>query len=99
VVKQCGPERSKKTGTTPLAIVFQDAVFNNLNYCTMNKKKKENQKNPVLSTERTGEQLWQDLMNAPYNEESIGQSFIIIGAGQLSKKLARQEKIKNRNNG
>jgi hypothetical protein len=31
-----------------------------------------------LSTQRTGEQFWQDLMKKPYNEDKAGQSFVTI---------------------
>lgn len=41
-----------------------------------NKKKKPNGHDKL--TLRTGEQFWKDLMNTPYTEDKVGQSFIRI---------------------
>lgn len=39
---------------------------------------KVEQSNHHLSTQRTGEQFWEDLMKRPYDLDRVGQSFVTI---------------------
>jgi len=50
------------------------------------KEKDENQPNQEELTLRTGEQFWEDLMNRPYDEDMLGQSFVILHSGQPQRK-------------
>lgn len=40
-----------------------------------NRKKKQSKR--TLSSNRSGEEFWEDLMNKPYNEDKAGQAFVI----------------------
>lgn len=42
------------------------------------KNRREKQSNSTLSSNRTGEEFWEDLMKKPYNEDKVGRSFIIV---------------------
>jgi hypothetical protein len=59
----------------------------------MNKKKRKQRNRPLL-TLRTGEQFCQDLLNAPYNEEDLGKSFVIIrmGGSRVQKQENKESK-------
>ena len=48
------------------------------------KNKRKKQPNRTLSTIRSGEQFWEDLMNKPYNEDKVGQAFVKVSWKRLS---------------
>jgi hypothetical protein len=52
--------------------------------------KNKGQKNPLLSTQKSGEELLEELWKGSYDDEDIGKSFIIIGSGRLSQKKTQQ---------
>ncbi|HOU02453.1 MAG TPA: hypothetical protein PLL94_10820 [Bacteroidales bacterium] len=41
-----------------------------------NRRRKQSDSN--LSSKRTGEEFWENLMKKPYNEDKVGQAFVIV---------------------
>lgn len=50
------------------------------------KEKDENQPKQEELTQRTGEQFLKDLRNRPYDNDMVGQSFVILHSGQPQRK-------------
>ena len=50
------------------------------------KTKKDEEKKESSLTLSPGEQFWEDLINAPYSHDKVGQSFVILKKNQSKEK-------------